>query len=463
MLDFCFYKSMESLSRNQDIANSFVNHPSYINTVGYIKDMGAFAIYDQSKGYFVIQDPNDFDALIYRFVVSCSKKSVSMSAVYDVREQIKVLAKRQFTSAQSEYIALTDCLLSTLTFKTAPFDIRHEVFFGLPFSSHELVKDNFDQSRFKSFLNEVLVKNDKTPDTELQTIIQEMFGYCLLPTVSAEASFFMVGEGSNGKSVLLYLLENIIGIKLCSALSVEHMTTSQHATTSLVGKRLNICYEEESQFVKSDKFKALVSGEPTEINYKYGKIFSVRLPVKFIFATNELPTFSGFNHGLLRRIKIIPFKRRFADNEQDRTLKPKLLSELPIITAWAIKGAKRLVQNGYKFSDSKASNEVKEEFESNLSAAVAFIREEYKEDENSFMFYSDLYTRFVEWCKENGKKQMSKTTFLRDINRVLTIPSSAQYNHDLRRTDRGRSLAKIVDSYTENKDINPELPNYGSE
>lgn len=433
----------DNLSRNQDFSKAFLAHPLFFNAVIYIKNTGSLALYNQIKGLFEILDPEDAEDVVYRFMLTCSRKSVSMSVVSDVIEQIKCLTDRKVESAFSPLLALTDCLLNMDTFQLVPFGVEHNVFFGLPFASTDLTLKLLPTSRFAKFLDQVLITDQGSPDQELIALVQEMFGYCLLTSNICEASFFLVGDGSNGKSVLLRLLEHMVGSKFCSSLSVESMTTSPHATTALVGKRLNICTEEESAFVKSDKFKSLVSGEPTEINYKFGKIKSARLPVKYLFATNELPTFSGFNHGLLRRIKIIPFKRTFTDKEQDRQLTPKLLVELPAITAWALEGAKRLVANSYKLSQAAASDSLRLDFESNLSAAVAFVREEYKEQPGEFMFYSDLYARFTEWCKEVGKKQMSRQRFTLDINRVCKLEPTQKWNPNTNKPERGRPLVRI--------------------
>lgn len=434
---------MGDVSRNQDFAEKFTEHPAYMETVGYIETTGSFAIYNPAKGIFEIQSEDAFDNRVYAFMRSCAKKSITMSQVKDVREQIKFLIPRKFESSNSPYLALKDCLLNTDTFASSPFNIANNCFFSMPFSSTELNADTFNGSRFARFLSEVLVTEEGKPDPELAVLVQELFGYCLLTTNVAEASFFLVGEGSNGKSVLLHILETIIGSQFCSSISIENMTTNRFATAGLVGMRLNICYEEESSFVKSDTFKALVSGEKTQIEYKYGKSYSAKMPVKYIFATNELPTFSGFNHGLLRRIKIIPFRRTFTDKDQDRNLTTTLLKELASITSWAIKGAKRLVANDYKFSYAKSSEDCKYEFESSLSAAVGFLRDEYTESENGFIFYSDLYTHFAEWCKENGKKQMSKQTFIRDVGRALKLESSVQWNPSYGKPERGRLLVRI--------------------
>lgn len=452
---------MGDINRNQDFTKAFLGHANFLNMLAIVEDMDALCVYNPPIGVFDIHDQSTLERIMYTFMLSCSKKSITMSSVRDVIEQVKQIAPRRYVSAESNVIALTDCLIDMRTFEKYDFSIDRHAFFNLPFSSQALTEPTttFEQSRFKLFLDQVLITDKGTPDLELQALMQEMFGYTLLQGSSVEASFFLVGEGSNGKSVLLHLLENIIGEKWCSNLSIEQMTNSEHATTALVGKRLNICTEEESQFVKSDKFKSLVSGEPTTINYKFGKITRARLPVKYIYATNELPTFSGFNHGLLRRIKIIPFKRTFTDAEQDRTLFEKLLPELPLITAWAFQGAKRLVENGYKLSHSEASETSKGDFESILSSAVSFIRDEYTEKLGEFAYHSDLYTHYTQWCTEVGKKQMSKQNFIRDIGRVLTIPTETQWNKNTSKAERGRALIRTKDSLRI-QTIQGELPTF---
>ena len=55
-------------------------------------------------------------------------------------------------------------------------------------------------------------------------------------------------------------------------------------------------------------------------------------------AANHKPQVRGTDHGIWRRIKLIPFTVIIPDDQQDKELLNKLLAELPGILNWALAG-----------------------------------------------------------------------------------------------------------------------------
>lgn len=276
---------------------------------------------------------------------------------------------------------------------------------------------------WRKFLDTSIVQksNTKIPDTELQTLVQEMFGYFLIANPEmGQVAFFLVGEGANGKSKLLKVLREIIGSQFISSSSLEMLTSDKFGLPSLIGKKVNICNEEESKHIRVDKFKALISGDPVGGQYKFGAHFEYIPKVKFVFATNNIPTFNDLNYATIRRIKIIPFNRRFKETDADRDPRifDKIKPEIPGIVKWALDGAKRLIENEFVFSRAKQSVLASEEFTSEISSAVRFFTDNYQIctcETTHFIPNDDLYRSYKAWCEENGKKPLSSFNFHRDI------------------------------------------------
>ena len=431
---------MAIMQRSQDMAAEFCQFEDYPRTIVYIKDIKQVAHYHHDAGYFKPFDNEAFDQFVYKWLLGRWQKNLSTSIAEDIAQQIQWLLPRIIPNMQSNYIALTDKLLNLKTFEYEPFAVEKTTFYKLNVSSVAIEANRGKGLRFQEFLDYVLVSPETLEaDKQLQSFVQEIFGYCLLPTLEKHSAFFFLGEGSNGKSVLLSVLGEIMGKEFVTAFSVEKLTTDRWAKSHLPGKRVNICTEEESQFVKSDAFKALVSGDIINAEYKYGNNFEFQPTLKFVFATNEMPTFNGFNHGLVRRIKIIPFNRIIPDALQDTKILGKLLSELPAIVAWAIDGAKRLVENGFRFTEAAQTELKSAEFRETLSTAVAFIKTQYIEDAEDFTPFTDLYTAYRAWCEQNGCKVMKSRNFAKDINRELKLPPKLGRD-DGGNTCRGRAV-----------------------
>ena len=403
----------------QQMAQDFCQEETNIKNLLYVENISQFAYFGDSVGYYKLYGDEDFNRILYLWLVNHYRQAITSNTTKDIVNQVRwLISKRIFDITSTDYIALQDKLLNLNTFEYEPFDVSKPVFYRAGCATTDIQLNI--ESRFYQFLNEVLTDDTGNPDEQLINITQEMFGYCLLNTLEGHASFFLVGDGANGKSVLLALLRSMVGREYSVSESIGSMTTSKWALSSFVGKKINICVEEESDYIKSDKFKALVSGDPVMVEFKYGKRIQWTPTVKQIFATNEMPTFKGFNGGLLRRMKIIPFKKVIPEHLRNPKLVDELTSEMGVIVAWAIQGAKRLIKNNFKFSESTASDESTKELTGNLSSAVLFLWEQYQEDEFSNMLVDDLYDSYVLWTEKRGKKRQSYYSFLKDINKVLT-------------------------------------------
>lgn len=424
--------------QNSDVANDFALDPKHIDEVIYIKDIDAFGWYDAERGYFEILDQDKMQERIYFYALEKGRKGLTKQITADIVQQIKWTIKRKVKSIVTNYIAFKDKLLNLNTFEFEDFDVKKYAFNFIDVLSTEI--NTQDPVTFKKYLETTLVTKDLQTDTELINVVQEMFGFYFINDLKAESVFFLVGDGANGKSRMTEVIENIVGERFTSNMSIEEMTMDKFATSDLVGKKINICREEESKFVKSSLFKALVTGDTISAVRKFGARFSFKPTAKQLYASNNPPTFEGAGYALTRRIKIIPFNRKFKPEEKDVFLEEKLKKELPGIVAWTIEGAKRLIANNYCFSYSKQMEAKTREFESNLSSAVMYVREKWVEHESGFVPNDDLYADYVLWCSLNGRKAMNSHNFFKDIANTLVMDSALKYHGDKGKTVRGRLL-----------------------
>lgn len=422
----------------------FCSDEHNLEHVMYIENIDAFCVYDDVEGYYKIYNDEQMHPYVFDYINSVADRDVNPNFVKSVTELIKWKIHKKRSNIESDYIAFKDKLLNTKTFEYGDFSIEKPSFHKIDINLLEALGQSGKTPAFNQFLDQVLVDKNGNPDKDLQFLVQEMFGYMLLNTIQAHAVFFLVGGGQNGKSVFLNILRDIIGEQFISSMTIESLTTQKWSTAALVGKKVNICNEEESKYVRSDKFKALVSGDPVEAQHKFGKIFSLKPTTKYIFATNSSPKFEGIDGGLMRRIWIIPFYKRVADSDVNPHLTEELLREKPGIVAWFIEGAERLVQNKFKFTQSKTAQERKAEFEKDLSSALIFMSEEFEvsESSNDFISNDNLYFEYTEWCRRVGRKQLNMTNFSRDITNVYKQESVVRYDKESGKNKRGRFLKR---------------------
>ena len=415
----------------QELVPIICQDDRYVNNLAYCEGIDRFCFYIESEGYYKILETKELERELFRFIMQRWPKPLSIHFLKDVIGMMKHFIYNRIEDVVSDYITINDkTVINMKTFELEEATFQKHSFYKVNCSVSALESTTLPEI-FKNYLEFVLIDEEtKEPDQELITLVQEMFGYYLLNTLEAHAAFFLVGSGGNGKSVMLDIIQSLIGVQFCQAMSIESLTTNRFSIAELIGKKVNICREEESKYIKSDKFKALISGDPVTVEHKYEQSFMWKPTVKYLFATNEIPTFTGLNEGLTRRIHIIPFNRRIPEEMKDTKITQKIIDQQEGVLAWALQGAKKLVQNNFKFTIPTQVIKKKEEFIKNISSAVLYIKETYEKDENSFISQDDLYVEYKLWCEKRGKKAFNFYGFCKDIEFSYDIKPSEGRNND---------------------------------
>ncbi|MGI6348256.1 MAG: DNA primase family protein [Patescibacteria group bacterium] len=410
---------------NQDIAKELCNSDEYIQDLVYMKDYGCFYLWsgqflDRPEGHFVKLAGDDMLRIIDSF---CESRQYNQNYPYstytDIEKLIKMFALKRVNREDDKYIAFKDALLNVETFEIEPFDKSKICTTYFPYNIEETKEDT---PVFKKFLSSSLVYEDDVhkTDEDLVKLVQEMFGMFLINNLKASTAFFLYGKsGSNGKSQLQKIIQNIFGYEHCSSLSLADLS-DRFAPISLIGKRVNVAGELDEKFGNSKMFKALVSGDSIKAEHKFGNNVFFVPKTKYIFATNKTPTFDGLDGGIIRRIKIIPFFREFKPTDPDRdiNLEEKLKKETAGIIGWMIEGAKRLKKQNYVFSRAISSEKMMDNFKAEMSSALMFLEdEEYKVDKNNKEYISrkDLFGRYKDWSQEVNKRPLSSHKFYNEV------------------------------------------------
>lgn len=437
--------------KNHEIVSEFLKFPPFNDDLAYCQEYDSFYLWENNHYRFL--KINSVHDIIHNFMINRYPEiQTTEYLVRDLIYQIKRMLpdNRKFDNYATEYLAFNDCYFNTNTFDPSPTVKDKLVVYNLPYPYQEI--QNFDTPIFYKYLQTTIIKEGtREADNDLISLVQEMFGFYLMDNLKATGAFFMIGEGSNGKSVMINILYNMIGRDFCSSMSIQTLTTNNFAVADLIGKKINISNEEESKYMKGDVFKALITGDPVSADRKFQSRINFKPRTKYLFASNEMPTFETLNYGLKRRIKIIPFYRRFSDKEADKNLSDKLVKELPGIVAWAIAGAKRLVENNYVFSEPKATQKELEEFESEISSSLRFVKDNYVVDDSGFIENVELYDHYRNWCDGNGKKSVNSIRFHKELLRMSDIKSIRGYDKYNQRK-HGKNLSLKMEEQKNEKD-----------
>lgn len=183
-------------------------------------------------------------------------------------------------------------------------------------------------------------------DMELAGYLQRFIGYCLTGRTSEQILNFWYGTGGNGKTTLMNIIQLLLG---------DYATT---ADTSLImqrthggdGNRLSmlaglrgsrfVTLSEVNDGEKLDEaaIKSFTGGDAITCRHLYEGFFTYTPQAKLVGFGNYKPHVRGTDHGIWRRIHLVPFKAVISEEAKDPYLPNKLKAELPGVLAWAVRG-----------------------------------------------------------------------------------------------------------------------------
>lgn len=398
-------------------------------------DEQSFYYYDENSGAWQIipvgsKDTGPLAKLLAHFLDSnFPDVDANSNAIKELRSGVERFIENVFTDDMFDdhpYTAFRNGIFDWSTFKLLPHDKKtvafHSFDFDCPHDTQLIPTPVFD-----AYLQRVF-----KGDQEMISFIPEMFGYYILPRTKEPAAFYVYGPARSGKSVMLDLIRLFIGNQFSCSFSLQSLTSDKYTVAELAGKRINIQDEDESEFILSDKFKALISQGTVQAERKYAQPFSFRPRCKFIFGSNQLPNFKSVDDGLLRRLRFIEFKHPLDPKEQDKNILEKLRQELPGIVQKAMRAAQQFIERKEEFNFPQSALATAEQFAIESEPAITFFHETYqvrrdaKRDEipsDGWCLFKDMYKLYREWCKENGKFPKSSIKFAKTLDRIPGLDS----------------------------------------
>ena len=366
---FIYDEKKDSYSFN---ANTFAKHFISRCQVRSTKD-GRLFLYNR-KGLFEELSTVELGKIIRTLMHEGRWHSWTSKAETEV---VKALLRESVTvdemNTKKNFINLKNGMLSLDTFELLP---HHPNFL----SAVQIPIDYNPEACapiFMRFIREIMVNDD-----ELIHVLQEIMGYLLSAETKAEKAFYFYGGGANGKSVLVSIITYMIGKENVSSVPLSDFS-QQFGLESLINKSANIAAENEmgGKALKTENFKAIVSGDTITINIKYRSSISYKPSVKLVFVVNNVPDSMDVTNGYFRKLMIVPFQRTFEPDERNVNLTNELLEEIPGILNWAIIGLKRLRENQYQFSESQAIKQFHQAYYSEQNPVNEFFLEHVRVEE----------------------------------------------------------------------------------
>lgn len=262
------------------------------------------------------------------------------------------------------------------------------------------------------------------PDPEVRAYFQRWMGYALTDHCREQKILIMIGEGANGKSTTLRVLQDLLGLYSASVPSYAFQKrTGIRAgapTPDLIrleAKRLVVASEPEDGLTLSEAVVKNFTGSDRVVGrdvHEKSKEFIPQL--KLIMPCNRLPRIAGRGEAIWRRIQVLEWPIHIPERERDPSMQEKLKGEWPGIFNWMVEGLIAHSKQGLNPPPSVleavdryrgTTNPVARWMEARLQTGLS--------DENRISL-SDLHTDYERWCAGQGVTPQD----IRDFGRALT-------------------------------------------
>ena len=269
--------------------------------------------------------------------------------------------------------------------------------------------------QFCAFLDQVV------PIKEQRDFLVIVLGYFLTGLSTEQLWFFFHGVGSNGKSVLITLLENLMGdyaTKIPTEMLMQHNRSSAGAAPDLLllqGKRLVFCNEtKEGQRLDDARLKDLTGNDTIIGRPLYSNNHISFAPThKLVVVGNYHPTVSDDSHGFWRRVVLYPFSVTIPQAQQDKRLLEKLIAEGPGILNYLLEALKIYFKKGLEVP--KSLSQATQQYRTEQDMVHQFIDDECITGPEKTVLKADLYDRYKGWCLGNGLRALSSNRFSRKL------------------------------------------------
>lgn len=276
-----------------------------------------------------------------------------------------------------------------------------------------------DCPRFKKFMEEITDGN-----TEIVDFLQTAFGYSMTGSTVEQVMFFLTGDGSNGKSLLLQIIQEVLGDYSKTSqpeVLLDKKTQSQNLSevARLKGVRMCVCGEtKQGDKLNESQIKTLVGGNDKIVaRFLYCNEMEFIPIMKIWMATNYEPIVRGIDNGIWRRLIIIPFTHIFDEQSKDKLLINKLRAEKSGILNWLIEGCKKWKEQEGLILPECLKNE-KLKYRNDMDVVARFVDQECEVGNTNYRIgATNLYTIYKDYCTATNEYCMSQIAFTKNLNK----------------------------------------------
>lgn len=388
-------------------------------------------IYSVKTGHYLNDDKvsQDIQNIISPYITKGLNARVR--ALFDI-------AKRH---AYTEYAAPDEF---TMTFNNASFKVERDGSFTTVPYEDSLFKFPIDYDpnatcpRWEAFIDGLI------PAHAIPTL-QQYMGYCFIPSNRAQVSMFLIGNGQEGKSKVLEVMQALLGHHNFMGGNLQLLfDDDKFMLAQLINRYVFMDDDLDPKPLKnSGTFKRWVTSRDVSVQRKGVDAYQADQFVRFFSAGNHMLTaLDDTTEGWYRRLVQIRVKPRPVDRVDNKFLIDGLLEELPGILNWCLKGLSDIMKNGMDLYLSEETQRLMFEHKMDEDPFLLFLNqgEVITFDPDSQCTTKELWLAYNGWATVNGYyTYASVSRFSRDIKPKLLSRPGIVENPNAKSIDGNRA------------------------
>ena len=220
---------------------------------------------------------------------------------------------------------LLDCRAHLIGFKNGVYDMKMHIFRdGMP-DDYISLSTNKNYVPYSPDYPEIADINDffekVFTNINVRNYVLDILACVIDGSIAQERFYIFTGQGSNGKSRLLDLIQKTVG-DYYATLPIALLTQKRAASNSAQGeiertkgRRFAVLQEpNENDKINVGYMKELSGNDRILTRGLYKEPYEFKPQFKMILACNELPEIPSNDGGVWRRLRVIEFSSRFCEN-----------------------------------------------------------------------------------------------------------------------------------------------------
>lgn len=263
--------------------------------------------------------------------------------------------------------------------------------------------------RWDAFLDRAMGSNPA-----LVGYLQRIIGYALAGSTREHVLVFSHGTGDNGKSVFHRTIADLLGDYGSKAPRglLYQSKNERHPTelADLFNARFVLCPEvARGQRFDEGLVKDLVGEDKIKARRMHQDFWEFTPTHKLFICGNHKPVITGTDHGIWRRIRLVPWNVTIPPEEKDRGLLDKLRAELSGILAWAVRGCLAWQRDG--LGEPSEVGEATEAYREESNPLAEFLASRCTFEPGAKMSRRALRAAYEVWARENGAEPIGARRF----------------------------------------------------